>query len=119
MVAPSRTPGSITQLTTTNNTPAIDISGKFGITIDFEHVNGTGTITAGAEVTVSGSHDGITYYPIVQFIFGTTASSTEKRRCSLGMNQLPADSIRIEYTEPTGSTGHTLDAEYTTIDSVA
>lgn len=104
-----KTPQAITQLTATGQSVALTTL-DYQKSIYIQHVNGTGTITAGATVAVQcrPADSTVRWYTLISLGFGTTASATETR-----IVQLPGDagSVRLDYTAPTGSTGHTLDAQ--------
>lgn len=102
-----------TQRTTTGQTTAVDVHSSYNQTLDIKHVNGTGTITAGATVVVQVQPYGSLFWSnLITYRFGTTASATETRVCPL-----PDDAgyVRMDYAVPTGSTGHTLDADVGTV----
>lgn len=101
---------TITQVTATGTSTVIDIADSYSSEAYIKHVNGTGTITAGAQVQVEVRPDGGTDYFNLggALLFGTTASATETRVVLLPDS---AGDVRFSYTAPTGSTGHTLDAE--------
>ena len=104
--------GSITQVTATGNSTEIDVANAYAAAVSIKHVNGTGTITAGAVVKVQISHDGTNWEADTTFTFGLTASATEFRTYTPPADGLPIDAIRLAYTAPTGSSGHTLDARF-------
>ena len=104
--------GTITQLTAAGNSTSMSFSDAYAGAISIKHVNGTGTITAGAEVVVQISHDGTNWETDTTFTFGTTASETEFRTYTPPADGLPIHSVRLVYTVPVGSSGHTLDARF-------
>lgn len=105
--------GAITQLTASGNSDAIDVSGGYALTVSVKHTNGTGTITAGATVQPQISHDGVNWFNDGgAFTFGTTASAVEYRTYVAPNEGFTLQKVRLVYTAPTGSTGHTLDAAY-------
>lgn len=116
-MALTKTNGSITQVAATGNSTTVDVSDAYAATISIKHVNGTGTITAGAQVQPEISHDGGTawFRDGGAFVFGTTASATEFRTYIPPTDGIAAKSVRFAYTAPTGSTGHTLDASHTKV----
>jgi hypothetical protein len=104
--------GTITQLTATGNSTEIDFSDAILGAISIRHTNGTGTITVGAAVRVEISHDGTSWDTDTTFVFGLTASATEFRSYTPPAEGGTIDAVRLAYTVPTGSTGHTLDARF-------
>lgn len=104
---------AITQLTATGQSTTITTT-DYRKSIYVQHVNGTGTITVGATVAVQCRPAGSTtrWYTLQSLAFGTTASpasaATETRVVPLPDD---AGSVRLDYTAPTGSSGHTLDAQ--------
>ena len=100
---------AITQVTATGQSTTLDIAASYRTSIYIEHNNGTGTITAGAQIIIQVKPDGGTvWYDFITLEADTTASSENQ-----WVIMLPDDAgdVRIDYTAPTGSTGHTLDAE--------
>lgn len=99
---------AITQVTATGQSNAVLLSTGYRSSAYIRHVNGTGTITAGATVQVQVRVLTVWYSLGGPFVFGTTASAAETR-----VVQLPDDAaeVRLDYTAPSGSTGHTLDME--------
>lgn len=113
-MALTKTNGSLTQLTATGNTAAIDLTDAYSVAISLIHVNGTGTITAGAQVQPQISHDGSNYRNDGgPFLFNTTASATEHRTYTAPTDALAVKFVRFAYTAPSGSTGHTFNVEFT------
>lgn len=108
-MALTKTNASITQVTATGQSGSLAYTTQ-DATLNVKHVNGTGTITEGAEVQIQTSPDGgTTWYDMGgPFKFGTTASGTETRVADLPIGN---NAVRLDYTAPTGSTGHTLDAQ--------
>jgi hypothetical protein len=108
---------AITQLTGTGQSTTLSLASSYSHTLYISHTNGTGTITvqatAAVEVRTTG---GSTWFGVALLGFGTTASATVRNVPV----SLPADAaeVRIDYTAPTGSTGHTLDAEAGTITGI-
>jgi hypothetical protein len=105
----AKTHQAITQLTATGQSIALTTA-AYRQSVYIQHVNGTGTITAGASVAVQVRPAGSTtrWYTLLTLAFGTTASATETRVVPLPDD---AGSVRLDYTAPSGSTGHTLDAQ--------
>ena len=99
---------SITQVTGTGTSTSVSLSGSYRHSAYVKHVNGTGSILAGATVKVQCRSASGTYCDLLTIAFGTTASATELR-----IVPLPDDATDVQfvYTAPTGSTGHTLDVE--------
>jgi hypothetical protein len=113
-MALTKTNGSITQLTGAGNSVTVDTSDAYAAAFSIRHVNGTGTITAGATVQPQISHDGTNWRNDGgPFLFGLTASATELRTYVPPTDGLAIKAVRFVYTVPTGSTGHTLDCDYT------
>lgn len=111
-MALTKSSGTITQLTAAGNSTSMSFSDAYAGTISIKHANGTGDITAGAIVKVQISHDGTNWEDDVSFTFGITASDTEFRTYTPPADGLPINSVRLNYTVPVGSTGHTLDARF-------
>lgn len=113
-MALTKTNGSLSQLTATGNSGAIDLTDAYAAVFSIRHVNGTGTITAGAQVQPQISHDGSNYRNDGGvFVFGTTASATELRTYVPPTDGLSVQHVRFAYTAPSGSSGHTLNVEFT------
>ena len=109
----TKTNGSITQLTTTSNSVVVDVSDAYAAVFSVRHANGTGTITAAATVQPQISHDGTNWRNDGgAFAFGLDASTTELRTYVPPTDGLAVKSVRFAYTAPVGSTGHTLDCDY-------
>lgn len=108
---------AITQVTATGQSITLDISASYRTTAYIRHVNGTGTISAGASIQIQVRPEGSSTW--VNFggalVANTTASATQYWSI-----QLPDDAgeVRIDYTAPSGSTGHTLDMEVGKIISI-
>lgn len=99
----------IPQLTATGQSAPVSVSSSYRHSCYVRHANGTGTITAGATAKVQcRPTSSTTWHDLLTLAFGTTASAVETR-----VVPLPDDAaeIRLDYTAPTGSSGHTLDAE--------
>lgn len=113
----TKSSGSITQLTSAGNSIAVDLSDAYAATFSIRHTNGTGTITVGATVQPQISHDGTNWRNDGgAFLFGLTASATELRTYTPPTDGLAiANDVRFVYTVPTGSTGHTLDCDYSKV----
>lgn len=115
-MALSKTRAAITQLTATGTSTVLDLGGAYDATLLVRHVNGSGSIsaqgTADVEVRAEG---GTEWYTLTTLGFGTTASAAAER--VIDLPPAIAD-VRLSYTAPTGSTGHTLDAEVATITGV-
>lgn len=99
---------AITQVTATGQSSALSLATAYRSSLYIRHVNGTGSISVGATVQVQVRVNSVWYNLGGPFVFGTTASAAETR-----VVQLPDDAteVRLDYTAPTGSTGHTLDSE--------
>lgn len=114
-MAASKSRIALAQLSGVGGASAVaDISAAYRASLYLKHVNGTGTISQGALVTIqlrtSGGSEWYDYLPIP---FGTTASQQELK----GGIEIPDDAgaVRVNYTPPSGSTGHTLDIEVGTV----
>lgn len=119
-MALTKSDGSLTQLTASGNTAAIDVSDAYAATVSIIHATGSGTISSGGEVQPEISHDGTNYRPDGgAFVFGTTASTTEYASYTPPTDGLAVKSVRFAWTVPGGSTGHTLDVEYTKTTAVS
>jgi hypothetical protein len=104
------------QRTTTGVTDALDLGASYDHTLAVRHVNGTGTITAqGTAVVEWRTEAGTTWFTLTTLGFGTTASAATEVSVDLPPS---AGEVRLDYTVPTGSTGHTLDAEVGLIPSL-
>lgn len=118
-MALTKNAGSITQLTATGSSVAVDLGSSYAATFSIKHVNGTGTITAGAIVQPQITHDGTNWFndggPIV---FGLTASATEFRTYVPPTDGIAVGSVRFSYTAPTGSSGHTFDSDYSRVSAL-
>lgn len=107
-MALTKSSGSITQLTATGNSTTTSLAGAYQATAGLKHVNGTGTLSQGAQVQPQWSPDGAAWFDLGGPIaFGTSATATETRTVDL---PAAASAVRFVYTAPVGSTGHTLDA---------
>ena len=104
--------GTITQMTAAGNSTSMSFSDAYAGAISIKHVNGTGTITTGGIVRVEISHDGTNWETDTTFTFGLTESATEFRTYTPPADGLPIHSVRLVYTVPVGSSGHTLDARF-------
>lgn len=109
-MAVTKASGSITQLTASGASTAITISDAYDSDLFIEHNNGTGTITVGASIQVqTRPATSGTWYDLGGPITGNlVASSQETWTVPLPRG---AFQVQVDYTVPTGSTGHTLDAE--------
>lgn len=100
---------AITALTATGTSDTIAVDASYRHSAYLKHVNGTGTITASASVIVQvRAKDSSTWFDLTRLAFSTTASATETRVVSLPDD---ATEVRFSYTAPTGSTGHSFNAE--------
>lgn len=107
---------AITQLTATGQSTTLDLGTSYDHTLAVRHVNGTGTITAqGTAVVEWRTEGGTTWFTLTTLGFGTTASAAVEVSVDLPPS---AGEVRLDYTAPTGSTGHTLDAEVGVITSL-
>jgi hypothetical protein len=115
-MALAKSRSAITQVTATGNSTTLSLSTAYEAAILVRHVNGTGTISAQgvADVEVRSS-GGSTWFTLTTLGFGTTASAAVERVVDIPPG---CDEVRLAYTSPTGSTGHTLDAEVATITGV-
>lgn len=98
---------AITQLTSTGNSTDIDVSDAYDAAIYVKHVNGTGTITAVAQIDVRVQVNS-QWYVLATIYASDTASDTQTWAVPLPPS---AQAVDLDYTAPTGSSGHTLDAE--------
>lgn len=108
-MALTKTSVAATQRTTAGNGDTLACATHDTIAGEIKHVNGTGTITAGAVVTVQIQVDSNSqWYTLAGSVgFGTTASAEETRVVDVPPS---AVAVRCNYTSvPAGSTGHTLD----------
>jgi hypothetical protein len=104
-----KTRTSVAQLTAAGQSATVSIASSYRHSCYIRHANGTGTITAGATVRVQcRPQSSSTWHELLSLAFGTTASAVETR-----VVPLPDDAaeVRVDYSAPTGSTGHTLDTE--------
>lgn len=100
---------AISQRTTTGQSTTITVSDSYRHSFYIKHVNGTGSITTGAIVKVQvRPSSSSTWYDLLSITFGLTASATETRAVPLPDD---AAETRLDYTVPSGSSGHTLDGE--------
>lgn len=99
---------SITQLTASGTSTALDVSGAYEATLYVRHSNGTGTVTTAATIAVQVKPSGGTYITLT-----TLAASTTAAQLDVFTVRIPDDatSVQLVYTQPTGPTGYTLDAE--------
>ena len=113
-MALTKASASLAELTAAGNTAAADISDAYAAVFSIRHANGTGTITVGATVQPQISHDGTNWRNDGgAFVFGLAASTTELRTYVPPTDGLAiANDVRFVYTVPTGSTGHTLNVDY-------
>jgi hypothetical protein len=103
----TRTP--VPQLTAAGASVAVSVAPSYRHSVYIRHANGTGAITAGALVKVQVRPQGsAAWFDLLSLAFGTNPSATETR-----VVPLPDDAAeaRLDYIVPTGSTGHSLDAE--------
>lgn len=112
-MALTKSNGTLTQLTASGDSAEIDASGSYAVAVSIKHVNGTGSISAGATLQPQISHDGTNWHNDGgAFVFGTTASATEYRTYVPPCDGITIAKVRFVYIAPTGSTGHTLDVAY-------
>lgn len=105
-----------TQLTATGTGTTLSLSTSYGHSLYYRHVNGTGTITTqGSAVLECRTSGGTTWFTLTTLQFGTTASEAREAIIPLPDD---ANEVRLDYTAPVGSTGHTLDYEVGTITGV-
>ena len=112
-MALTKSRAAISQLTATGQSTALNVAASYRHSIYVKMTNGTATITAGATVKVQARPTGSSqWYDLLTLAFGTTASVVETR-----VVILPDDTgeVRLDYTAPTGGSGHALDAEVGTI----
>jgi hypothetical protein len=108
-VALTKSRAAITQVTATGQSTTLDLGASYRHSLYVRHVNGTGTISAqGTGVVECRTEGGSTWFTLSTFGFGTTASAASEFTVDLPDD---AGDVRIDYTAPAGSTGHTLDAE--------
>lgn len=107
---------AITQLTATGASTTLSLSTSYDHTLAVRHVNGTGTITAQGTAAVEWrTSAGTTWFTLTTLGFGITASAAVEVSVDVPPS---ANEVRLDYTAPTGSTGHTLDAEVGLITSL-
>jgi hypothetical protein len=109
-MALTKTAGSITQLTATGASTTLDVEASYEHSLYVVHVNGSGSITAQATIQVQARpKSSSTWYSLGGPLGGgVTASATRSWTVPLPPD---ATEVRLSYTAPTGSSGHTLDAE--------
>lgn len=104
---------SITQLTASGTSTAPDVSGSYDQGLYLSHSNGTGSVTVAATAKVQVQPSGASrWYDLTTVTFSTTAAATDSVVVALPDN---ATGVRVVYTQPTGPTGYTLDADAGTI----
>lgn len=109
-MALAKTKGGITPLTSSGQTPEISLASSYRQSAYIRNLNGAGTITVGAAVRVQVRPlSSSVWYELASLIFGTVASTTETRVVPLPDD---ASGVRLDYTAPTGGTGHSVDAEF-------
>lgn len=118
MADATQTAGSLTQLSATGNTGEIATASKLGLICSIKHVNGTGTITSGAEIQPQVEHNTNWFDFGGAFAADADESSENVFTLSLPAESIPGSAVRFAYTAPSGSTGHTLNVEYTTLDAI-
>lgn len=112
-MALTKSRSAITQVTATGQSTTLDTSGSYDHSLYIRHVNGSGSITVQATGVVEiRTEGGSTWFTLTTLGFGTTASAAVEAVVDLPFN---CGDVRIDYTAPTGSTGHTLDAEVGTV----
>ena len=95
--------------TTEVATALVALAGASTSGVLHEHATGTGTITVGGIVKVQVQPNGSSeWYDWRTVPFGTTASTTETACVEIPDG---AGAVRLSWTVPSGSTGHTLDGE--------
>jgi len=114
-MAPTKDRAAITQLTATGNSTDLDVSGAYRASLGIEHNNGTGTITVGAQIDVRVKPASGSWYVLTTITANLTASSQQTWVVDIPDGMASVD---LDYTAPTGSTGHTLDAEVGRITAV-
>jgi hypothetical protein len=108
-MALTKSRAAITQVTATGQSTTLDLGASYTHSLYIRHVNGTGSITVQATGVVEcRSEGGTVWFTLTTLGFGTTASAVIEATVALPDD---AGEVRIDYTAPTGSTGHTLDAE--------
>lgn len=118
-MALTKADASLAQVTATGNTAEASLSDAYSGVFTVTHANGTGTITAGAQVQPQISHDGTNFSNDGgAFVFGTTASTTEARTYTPPEGGLTVQKVRFSYTAPSGSTGHTLNVRYSRVTGI-
>lgn len=119
MTGPQKDSGTLAQLTATGDTAPADISDAYSASFSVRHVNGTGSITAGAVVQPQISYDGANWENDGgAFKFGVVAEAQEFRTYIPPADGFPIHSVRFAYTAPVGSTGHTLDVSFGVAESL-
>jgi hypothetical protein len=108
-VALTKDRSAATQVTGTGQGSTLDLTSAYQSTLAIRHLNGTGTITVAATLVVEWRTEGGT----VWFTLTTRRPVTTASTADEWTIELPdvAGEVRIDYTAPTGSTGHTLDYE--------
>lgn len=100
---------AITQLTASGQSGSTALTAAYRAEFCIKHVTGSGTITAGGIVKVQVQPNGSSnWYDFVTRQFGTTASTTETWTVPIPDG---AGAVRLDWTVPSGSSGHTLDGE--------
>lgn len=103
---------AITQLAASDTSTVLDVSAANSQVLGLLHFNGTGAVTAPGSAEVqwmarSGTH----WYSLTAPQFSSVDGATDTRTVAIPD---AAASVRIIYTQPTGPTGMTLDAEVAT-----
>lgn len=96
-------------LTASGQSSTVTLTTGYRKSFYLAHANGTGTITAGGTCRVQARPTGSSQWcELASLAFGTTASAVETR-----VVPLPDDAAeaRLDYTLPTGGSGHSLDGE--------
>lgn len=115
-MALTKSRSAITQLTATGQSTTLSVGSAYSATLYIRHVNGTGTITTqGVGIVEGRTNGGSTWFTLTSLYFGLTASGEVELKIPLDDD---LNEVRIDYTAPVGSTGHTLDAEIGTVTSL-
>ena len=98
------------QLIASGSGATLNVATGYAKSLYYSHLNGSGTAISpqGSAIVEGRTAGGLTWYTIVEVGFGTTANQRLE-----DVVMLPTDlaEVRMIYTAPGGSTGHTLDYE--------
>ena len=105
----TKTSQAITEMVSDGFSDEIDLSVTDRATLAIKHVNGTGTITSGAVVIIEVQGGDSTNWAMLQsFILSSVASDVEEIVATVPD---ASSKVRLNYSSPVGSTGHTLNAD--------